>query len=48
MDTEKNTNLKADVPTMAEMAAAGKSPEVLFWVGCAGSFGSTIFHNNLR
>ena len=25
-------------PTMAEMAAAGKSPEVLFWVGCAGSF----------
>lgn len=26
------------VPTMAEMMAAGKSPEVLFWVGCAGSF----------
>ena len=26
------------VPTMAEMAAQGKSPEVLFWVGCAGSF----------
>jgi Fe-S oxidoreductase len=23
---------------MAEMAAAGESPEVLFWVGCAGSF----------
>ncbi|HET8735905.1 MAG TPA: (Fe-S)-binding protein [Pricia sp.] len=23
---------------MAEMAAAGKKPEVLFWVGCAGSF----------
>lgn len=23
---------------MAELAAAGKSPEVLFWVGCAGSF----------
>lgn len=23
---------------MAEMAAAGKMPEVLFWVGCAGSF----------
>ena len=23
---------------MAEMAAAGKAPEVLFWVGCAGSF----------
>jgi len=26
------------VPTMAEMNAAGKQPEVLFWVGCAGSF----------
>ena len=23
---------------MAEMAARGESPEVLFWVGCAGSF----------
>lgn len=23
---------------MAEMMAAGKTPEVLFWVGCAGSF----------
>ena len=26
------------VPTMAEMTAAGKQPEVLFWIGCAGSF----------
>ena len=26
------------VPTMAEMMAAGKTPEVLFWVGCSGSF----------
>ena len=26
------------VPTMAEMMAAGEKPEVLFWVGCAGSF----------
>lgn len=26
------------VPTMAAMVAAGKKPEVLFWVGCAGSF----------
>jgi heterodisulfide reductase subunit D len=26
------------VPTMAEYMAAGKTPEVLFWVGCAGSF----------
>ncbi|HYG14472.1 MAG TPA: (Fe-S)-binding protein [Bacteroidia bacterium] len=26
------------VYTMAEMAAMGEQPEVLFWVGCAGSF----------
>src|SRR3978361_48327 len=26
------------VPTMAEIAAEGKAPEILFWVGCAGSF----------
>ncbi|WP_439559687.1 (Fe-S)-binding protein [Dyadobacter sp.] len=26
------------VPTMAEMAANNETPEVLFWVGCAGSF----------
>ncbi len=26
------------VPTMAEMMAAGEQPDVLFWVGCAGSF----------
>jgi heterodisulfide reductase subunit D len=26
------------VPTMAEFVAQGKQPEVLFWVGCAGSF----------
>ena len=26
------------VPTMAELMASGESPEVLFWVGCAGSF----------
>ena len=27
-----------NVPTMAEMAANGEIPEILFWVGCAGSF----------
>ncbi len=27
-----------NVPTMAEMTAQGKQPDVLFWVGCAGSF----------
>src|SRR5882724_3306964 len=26
------------VPTMAELAAKGESPEILFWVGCAGSY----------
>ncbi len=26
------------IPTMAEMAAQGEAPEVLFWVGCSGSF----------
>ncbi|MGC1631249.1 MAG: (Fe-S)-binding protein [Gelidibacter sp.] len=26
------------VPTMAEFMAEGKQPEVLFWVGCSGSF----------
>lgn len=26
------------VPTLAQMTADGKIPEVLFWVGCAGSF----------
>jgi heterodisulfide reductase subunit D len=27
-----------NVTTMAEMAVKGEQPEVLFWVGCAGSF----------
>jgi len=26
------------IETMAEYAARGESPEILFWVGCAGSF----------
>ena len=26
------------VPTVAELFAEGKSPDILFWVGCAGSF----------
>jgi len=26
------------VPTMAEMTAKGQVPEILFWVGCAGSY----------
>ena len=31
--SENNT-----IPRMADLAAAGKNPEILFWVGCAGSF----------
>ena len=26
------------VPTMAEKMASGETPEILFWVGCSGSF----------
>ena len=27
-----------NVPTMAQMTSRGETPEVLFWVGCAGAF----------
>lgn len=30
--------MSMNVPIMADLAAEGKSPEILFWVGCAGSF----------
>lgn len=36
--SENNNLVKIKVPTMADMVAEGKSPDVLFWVGCAGSF----------
>ncbi|MEM7107277.1 MAG: (Fe-S)-binding protein [Bacteroidota bacterium] len=26
------------IPTMADVTAAGDTPEILFWVGCAGSY----------
>lgn len=32
------TNLEMNVPTLAELTAQGESPEIVFWVGCAGSF----------
>ena len=32
MSTELN------VRTMSDFLAKGESPEILFWVGCAGSF----------
>ena len=41
MDQEKskvNNSQPLVVKTMAEMMASGEKPEVLFWVGCAGSF----------
>ncbi len=31
-------NETLQVPTMADFAARGETPEILFWVGCAGSF----------
>jgi len=31
----KSTNM---IKTMSEFAASGQQPEVLYWVGCAGSF----------
>lgn len=31
-----DSNIK--VPVMADVAAEGRAPEVLFWIGCAGSF----------
>lgn len=34
----ETTTEKLSVPTMAEFASRGESPEILFWVGCAGSF----------
>jgi heterodisulfide reductase subunit D len=34
----ENMSTKLVVPTMAEMMAKGETPDVLFWVGCAGSF----------
>jgi len=27
-----------NIPTMAELLAKGEEPEILFWVGCAGSY----------
>ncbi len=31
-----------NVPTIQEFIASGKTPEVLFWVGCAGSFDTRV------
>ncbi len=34
----EETKRKIIVPTMAELVSRGESPEILFWVGCAGAF----------
>ncbi|MEI6817877.1 MAG: (Fe-S)-binding protein, partial [Bacteroidota bacterium] len=31
-------DIQLKVPTIAEMLAIGEVPEILFWVGCMGSF----------
>ena len=38
MNYDMNDVKKIHVPTMAELMAKGEQPDVLFWVGCAGSF----------
>ena len=30
--------MEYNVPTLAELTSRGESPEILFWVGCAGSY----------
>ena len=34
----ENPKSEIIIPTMAQMASRGQTPEILFWVGCAGSF----------
>jgi heterodisulfide reductase subunit D len=34
--------MEYNVPTVAELASQGKTPEIIFWVGCAGSFDDRI------
>jgi CO dehydrogenase/acetyl-CoA synthase alpha subunit len=29
---------KIEIRTVSELISQGKTPEILFWVGCAGSF----------
>jgi heterodisulfide reductase subunit D len=33
-------SIELKIPIMSELAAEGREPEILFWVGCAGSFDS--------
>ena len=36
--TPEATKKQINVPVMADLAARNESPEILFWVGCAGAF----------
>ena len=38
MHGQRHKNNSMKVLTMAEWLASGEQPEILFWVGCAGSF----------
>ncbi|MBE2246228.1 MAG: (Fe-S)-binding protein [Candidatus Competibacteraceae bacterium] len=38
MTQKNNSSTPIRIPTCAELATEGKTPDVLFWVGCAGSF----------
>jgi heterodisulfide reductase subunit D len=38
MNEIPDNSKRGEAPVMAEMVAGGNSPEILFWVGCAGSF----------
>jgi len=38
----ETTKIKIEVPVMADLAAKGKKPEYLFWVGSAGAFDTGI------
>ena len=31
-------SVRMEIPTMAELIAKGETPDILFWVGCSGSF----------
>src|SRR3982075_4239897 len=36
LDLRKNSSMQ--VPTMADLTAKGEVPDILFWVGCSGSY----------
>jgi heterodisulfide reductase subunit D len=37
-NTKNMSELSIKIPTMADMLASGEEPEILFWVGCMGSY----------